>query len=81
MGATGARPNFDASPPSTGPVKDSITEKSLEDLLKDLEGATSDDNRYGEKDGPFKTDGTGETDAESDESSDTDGSEDDDAAE
>ncbi|MEM8947601.1 MAG: hypothetical protein AAGD11_20690 [Planctomycetota bacterium] len=57
-GATGQRPEFNAATPAAKPSGDSITEKSLEDLLGELESST-DENRYGEKDEPFTTEGSG----------------------
>lgn len=77
-GATGVRPDFDATVPTTRSSSDSITEQSLEALLQDLEGDTSDENRYGEGEEPFKTDGTAELPGES---ASDDGTADEDAAE
>ncbi len=50
QGATGVRPEFDASLPTTKSTLDSISEKSLEELLgvQDSE-TTTEENRYGEK--------------------------------
>ncbi len=62
-GATGMRPDFDATVPSATTSSDSISAKSLEELLKDLEGDSAEDNRYGEKDEAFNTEGTGESPA------------------
>lgn len=80
LGATGARPDFDASVPATGPSRDSITQESLEKLLGELESATG-ENDFGQKDEGFQTDGTGEESTEANDTSDTDGSEDEAAAE
>lgn len=60
MGASGVRPNFDATVPAASSSNDSITEESLEQLLRDLEGDSQEKNRYGEKGEGFSTEGAGE---------------------
>ena len=64
MGASGARPSFDAAVPAATSSKDSITEESLEELLRDLEGDSTEKSSFGEKGEGFSTEGTGEVPAE-----------------
>ncbi len=60
QGATGARPEFDAAVPAAQAAGDSINQKSLEELLgelnTDVPGTTDEQNRYGEDDEPAGTD-------------------------
>ena len=79
QGATGTRPSFDTTVPQAKRSTDSISAESLEELLNDFESSATDENRYGEQDGAFKTDGTAEGEAA--DSTDTEASADDDAAE
>ena len=77
QGASGERPEFDAALP-TG---DSITEKSLEELLGELNSDSGEENRYGEdEDSAEETDDSNDGSA-TDSDAETDGSGDDAASE
>ncbi len=70
MGAAGTRPDFDATVPSATAPSDDVSTKSIEELLKDFDGGSADDNRYGEKDEAFSTEGTGESPAQDEDAAD-----------
>ena len=50
QGASGARPDFEASLPETGPARSGISNESLDELLENFRSNEPADNRYGEKD-------------------------------
>lgn len=65
QGATGARPNFDASLPVAQPSSDGISAESLEKLLGELNpDSPVDENRYDEKEEAAPTDDQDESDSE-----------------
>ncbi len=75
QGATGARPNFNASLPVAQPSSDGISAESLEKLLGELNSdLPAEENRYGEKEEAAATDEKSESPAETEDIIETDAS-------